>query len=188
MQGFYEVPTGWKFFGNLMDAGKIQICGMYRDETDERRTPQVYFLFNDDGALAFLFFYPSILSSPCPFPSSYPPLYLPPSLPPSLSLPLSLPPSLRHVTSRLPLISYRTGEESFGTGSDHVREKDGLWAVLCWLSILAYRNSPAGGAKEGDALVSVEQIVTDHWKQYGRYVYSNQFALLIGSIHYHCLN
>ena len=70
----HETPTGWKFFGNLMDAGMCTICG----------------------------------------------------------------------------------EESFGTGSDHVREKDGLWAVLAWLSILAAR----GG--------SVAQIVRNHWQRYGR--------------------
>ena len=74
----YETPTGWKFFGNLMDAGKVTLCG----------------------------------------------------------------------------------EESFGTGSDHVREKDGLWAVLFWLNILAVRK------------VSVEQIVTEHWALYGRNFYS----------------
>ncbi|KAK4489472.1 hypothetical protein RD792_005281 [Penstemon davidsonii] len=67
---FYEVPTGWKFFGNLMDAGKLSICG----------------------------------------------------------------------------------EESFGTGSDHIREKDGIWAVLAWLSIIAYRNKDK---KPGEKLVSV---------------------------------
>lgn len=70
----YVTPTGWKFFGNLMDAGKISICG----------------------------------------------------------------------------------EESFGTGSDHVREKDGIWAVLCWLSILAGRKQ------------SVEEILQAHWEEYGR--------------------
>ena len=70
----YETPTGWKFFGNLMDAGKITLCG----------------------------------------------------------------------------------EESFGTGSDHVREKDGLWAVLFWLNIIAERNQPA------------RTIVRDHWAHYGR--------------------
>lgn len=59
------------------------------------------------------------------------------------------------------------GEESFGTGSDHVREKDGLWAVLAWLSILAHRNkdTPVG------SLVSVEQIVREHWATYGRNFY-----------------
>jgi phosphoglucomutase len=74
----FETPTGWKFFGNLMDAGKVTLCG----------------------------------------------------------------------------------EESFGTGSDHVREKDGLWAVLFWLNILAVRNQ------------SVEKIVHEHWATYGRNVYS----------------
>jgi phosphoglucomutase len=52
------------------------------------------------------------------------------------------------------------GEESFGTGSDHVREKDGLWAVLFWLNILAVRKQP------------VEQIVREHWAKYGRNFYS----------------
>ena len=74
----YETPTGWKFFGNLMDAGKVTLCG----------------------------------------------------------------------------------EESFGTGSNHVREKDGLWAVLFWLNILAVRQQ------------SVEQVVQEHWQQYGRNYYS----------------
>jgi len=74
----FETPTGWKFFGNLMDAGKVTLCG----------------------------------------------------------------------------------EESFGTGSDHVREKDGLWAVLFWLNVLAVRNQ------------SVETIVREHWAKYGRNVYS----------------
>ncbi len=74
----YETPTGWKFFGNLMDAGKVTLCG----------------------------------------------------------------------------------EESFGTGSDHIREKDGLWAVLFWLNILAVRKQ------------SVQGIVFEHWAKYGRNVYS----------------
>ena len=52
------------------------------------------------------------------------------------------------------------GEESFGTGSDHVREKDGLWAVLFWLNILAARKQ------------SVETIVREHWAKYGRNFYS----------------
>ncbi len=76
--GMYETPTGWKFFGNLLDAGKATVCG----------------------------------------------------------------------------------EESFGTGSDHVREKDGLWAVLFWLNIMAARNE------------SVEEIVRKHWAEYGRNYYS----------------
>lgn len=74
----YETPTGWKFFGNLLDADRITLCG----------------------------------------------------------------------------------EESFGTGSDHVREKDGLWAVLFWLNLLAVRRQ------------SVSEILKEHWLQYGRDVYS----------------
>ncbi|KQK13628.1 hypothetical protein BRADI_1g11440v3 [Brachypodium distachyon] len=84
---FFEVPTGWKFFGNLMDAGMCSVCG----------------------------------------------------------------------------------EESFGTGSDHIREKDGIWAVLAWLSILAYKNKDNLG---GDKLVTVEDIVLQHWGTYGRHYYT----------------
>jgi phosphoglucomutase len=74
----WETPTGWKFFGTLLDAGKATLCG----------------------------------------------------------------------------------EESFGTGSDHVREKDGLWAVLMWLNVIAGRKA------------SVAEIVTAHWADYGRTFYS----------------
>lgn len=74
----HETPTGWKFFGNLLDAGRVTLCG----------------------------------------------------------------------------------EESAGTGSDHVREKDGLWAVLLWLNILAVRKQ------------SVDEIVRAHWAQFGRNYYS----------------
>lgn len=84
---FFEVPTGWKFFGNLMDAGKLSICG----------------------------------------------------------------------------------EESFGTGSDHIREKDGIWAVLAWLSILAYRNKDK---RSEEILVSVADVVKEHWATYGRNFFS----------------
>ncbi|KAI3944360.1 hypothetical protein MKW98_006521 [Papaver atlanticum] len=84
---FFEVPTGWKFFGNLMDAGKLSICG----------------------------------------------------------------------------------EESFGTGSNHIREKDGIWAVLAWLSIIAYRNKDK---KAGEKLVSVADVVTEYWATYGRNFFS----------------
>ncbi|KAH9301626.1 hypothetical protein KI387_013209, partial [Taxus chinensis] len=84
---FFEVPTGWKFFGNLMDAGNLSICG----------------------------------------------------------------------------------EESFGTGSDHVREKDGIWAVLAWLSMLSHRNNDK---KVGERLVSVADIVREHWATYGRNFFS----------------
>ncbi|MEW8692489.1 MAG: alpha-D-glucose phosphate-specific phosphoglucomutase [Candidatus Thiodiazotropha endolucinida] len=74
----FETPTGWKFFGNLLDGRKITLCG----------------------------------------------------------------------------------EESFGTGSDHIREKDGLWSVLFWLNLLALKQQ------------SVEKIVTDHWKAFGRNYYT----------------
>jgi phosphoglucomutase len=74
----FETPTGWKFFGNLLDAGRITLCG----------------------------------------------------------------------------------EESFGTGSNHIREKDGLWAVLFWLQILAVRGC------------SVAEVMADHWRRYGRHYYS----------------
>jgi len=60
------------------------------------------------------------------------------------------------------------GEESFGTGSDHVREKDGLWAVLAWMSILSKANE---GVADGEALVGVKDIVTNHWAKYGRHFY-----------------
>ncbi|MBB4197408.1 alpha-D-glucose phosphate-specific phosphoglucomutase [Rhodoblastus sphagnicola] len=76
--GMYETPTGWKFFGNLLDAGKVTICG----------------------------------------------------------------------------------EESAGAGSNHVREKDGLWAILMWLNVLAARKQ------------SVKEIVRAHWAEYGRNYYS----------------
>ena len=58
------------------------------------------------------------------------------------------------------------GEESFGTGSDHVREKDGIWAVLAWLSILASVNTDAS-----KPLVTVEDILKKHWTKYGRNYY-----------------
>lgn len=63
------------------------------------------------------------------------------------------------------------GEESFGTGSDHVREKDGLWAVLAWMSIIAHHNS-GEGVKDGAPLVGVQEIVEGHWRHYGRNFYS----------------
>ena len=88
----FEVPTGWKFFGNLMDSAALF------------------------GKASFV-----------------------------------------------PLIC---GEESFGTGSDHVREKDGIWAVLAWLSVLAEHNHDAGRP-----LVTVQQIVENHWKRFGRNYY-----------------
>jgi len=89
----FETPTGWKFFGNLMDS---ELLG------GEKLTPLL------------------------------------------------------------------CGEESFGTGSSHVREKDGLWAVLCWLSILAHHNEHTAI----DSLVGVGDVVRAHWRTYGRNYYS----------------
>ena len=60
------------------------------------------------------------------------------------------------------------GEESFGTGSDHIREKDGLWAVLAWMSILTMANKDV---TEEQPLVPVREIVKEHWKKYGRHFY-----------------
>lgn len=54
-------------------------------------------------------------------------------------------------------------------GSDHIREKDGIWAVLAWLSILAFKNKDNLG---GDKLVTVEDIVRQHWGTYGRHYYT----------------
>lgn len=61
------------------------------------------------------------------------------------------------------------GEESFGTGADHIREKDGCWAVLAWLSILAHANRATAA---GQPLVSVGDIVRAHWRRFGRNYYS----------------
>jgi phosphoglucomutase len=60
------------------------------------------------------------------------------------------------------------GEESFGTGSDHIREKDGLWAMLAWVSILMKANE---NTAEGEPLVGVKDIVSNHWAKYGRHFY-----------------
>jgi phosphoglucomutase len=57
------------------------------------------------------------------------------------------------------------GEESFGTGGDHIREKDGIFAVLAWLSILADKNK---GVPEGGKLVGVRDVALEHWRTYGR--------------------
>merc|ERR1712050_567272 len=58
------------------------------------------------------------------------------------------------------------GEESFGTGADHVREKDGMWAVLAWLQILAAKT------KEDKELATPESVAKAHWKEYGRNYYA----------------
>ena len=60
------------------------------------------------------------------------------------------------------------GEESFGTGSDHIREKDGLWAVLAWMSILMKANETT---QEGEPLVSVRDVDQKHWDKNGRHFY-----------------
>ena len=59
------------------------------------------------------------------------------------------------------------GEESFGTGGDHVREKDGMWAVLAWLQILAAKNTDPAAP-----LVGVKEVCEAHWKEYGRNYYA----------------
>lgn len=59
------------------------------------------------------------------------------------------------------------GEESFGTGSDHVREKDGLWAALAWMSIIMKANE----SNTASSLISVQNIVKKHWEKYGRHFY-----------------
>lgn len=61
------------------------------------------------------------------------------------------------------------GEESFGTGSDHIREKDGIWAVLAWLSIVAKRNE---GVPAGGELAGVGEVAREHWAAYGRNFFS----------------
>jgi len=91
----FETPTGWKFFGNLMDSGNPK----YFPET-KQYTPFI------------------------------------------------------------------CGEESFGTGADHVREKDGMWAVLAWLQILAAKTEANG------TLVTVEEVARAHWAEYGRNYYA----------------
>mmetsp|Transcript_44837 Transcript_44837/g.124673 ORF Transcript_44837/g.124673 Transcript_44837/m.124673 type:complete len:609 (-) Transcript_44837:95-1921(-) len=91
----FETPTGWKFFGNLMDSGNPK----YFPDT-KQYTPFI------------------------------------------------------------------CGEESFGTGADHVREKDGMWAVLAWLQVLAAKSEAAG------KLVTVEDVAKTHWAEYGRNYYA----------------
>lgn len=59
------------------------------------------------------------------------------------------------------------GEESFGTGSDHIREKDGIWAIVAWLNILAAANK-----KSPNKLVGINEILLDHYEKYGRSFFS----------------
>lgn len=88
----FEVPTGWKYFGNLMDAGRLSLCG--------------------EESFGY-------------------------ALPPIASFPL-------------------LNMALFRTGSDHIREKDGVWAVLAWLSIIEHKN------------MSIEELLKEHWSIYGR--------------------
>lgn len=76
------------------------------------------------------------------------------------------------------------GEESFGTGSDHVREKDGLWAVLAWLSILAKKNK---GKKDGDGLFTVEDVAKEHWAIYGRNFFRQEICTILLQYSHHVL-
>lgn len=65
------------------------------------------------------------------------------------------------------ILSCCAGEESFGTGSNHVREKDGMWAFLCWIQILAAHNPDPS-----QPLVGVADVVGKHWAVYGRNYYA----------------
>lgn len=103
----YETPTGWKFFGNLMDAGKLSLCG---EESFGTGVSSDFFIVRNGKRKPVI------------------PLFTHAVSPRSLDHP----------------------------GSDHIREKDGLWAVLAWLSILATRKQ------------SVEEIMKDHWQKFGR--------------------
>lgn len=70
---------------------------------------------------------------------------------------------------RVPLMC---GEESFGTGADHVREKDGMWAILAWLSVLAEANAAVlSDSSSSSELVPVSEVMTKHWAKYGRHYY-----------------
>jgi phosphoglucomutase len=108
---FFETPTGWKFFGNLMDSKELG-GNVY--------TP---FICGTSDIVTFL-------AGVC---LRVLPLYR------TLSY-ASKPLSLLCLTWWYMCVVWLVGEESFGTGSDHVREKDGMWAVLAWLSILAHYN------------------------------------------------
>jgi phosphoglucomutase len=76
--------------------------------------------------------------------------------------------SSKEIFGKTDYTPFLCGEESFGTGSDHIREKDGLWAALAWMSILMKANE---GRKSDEPFVSVKDIVSNHWKRYGRHFY-----------------
>ena len=140
----FEVPTGWKFFGNLMDAGALTLT-----------RPSALCLFRQPLVCGW---------APCATRAAWR----------SAVLGLVIEWVCRCWMGAAGKCSV-CGEESFGTGSDHIREKDGLWAVLAWLSILAYRNKDT---KEGGGLVTVEQIALDHWAKYGRNFFRCRPALI----------
>ena len=132
---FFETPTGWKFFGNLMDAG---VEGEARGHHVCCCNPEA--LGRWWGLLLAAFPY----SNPPPSPrgrksmrgkrSRMHPVAQSLSPSPAFLLPChALPPPSTGKCSVC-------GEESFGTGGDHIREKDGIFAVLAWMSILAYKN------------------------------------------------
>jgi len=75
--------------------------------------------------------------------------------------------SSKEMFSQRDYTPFLCGEESFGTGSDHVREKDGVWAVLAWMSIVAKANEDP----EKPRFVGVKEIVDNHWAKYGRHFY-----------------
>ena len=145
---FFEVPTGWKFFGNLMDAGaplcaqaKSSACLLAASCRGQPHLPRVQLLLRIMRRCG-VHMYPGVHDMPLGQSGS-----------------MHGPPCGAEGKCSV------CGEESFGTGADHVREKDGMWAVLAWLSILAVRNkdTPAGAP-----LVSVEDVAMEHWAKYGR--------------------
>jgi phosphoglucomutase len=130
----FETPTGWKFFGNVMDSKVPYLFHALQPPVDPCH-----------GSLCLF----------APAPPSHA----------RVCLCCAYPAQVMFKGENLnPVIC---GEESFGTGSNHVREKDGLWAVLAWMSILAHYNRDAS-----KPFVHVEEIVTNHWKSYGRNFYS----------------
>lgn len=74
--------------------------------------------------------------------------------------------TLYTVSKGCPSVSRKLLRNDSGTGSDHIREKDGLWAVLAWMSILMKANEDGG-----DKVVSVKDVVARHWAKYGRHFY-----------------
>ena len=67
------------------------------------------------------------------------------------------------------------GEESFGTGSNHVREKDGLWAILCWMQILAHKNNHLLSSPSSN-LISIQDIMEEHWRRLEFFIFIFHFV------------